>query len=326
MGDDGSRYSFRKRRRPQQDGVDEALSQLLELTASCGRLVIFSGSGLSANSGMSMFSTKNGLYERARQRFKIQDGIKLFSYPFYKQRRMDVQQFFAQIYGEAKNSKASPGHVAIAQLHELGKLQRHYTLNIDGLAEVVGMDTWHHEKNPEGITVEMHGNISYVVCPSCHATERLSGPVMATMKAAQPLACTACGQDEMRFKVMLYDDEEGDCITPEDVFERLEDDLAVADGVLWVGISFEQSASTEYFRKVRHMLAAAGRLGSVVQVVINPSDEAAFNVLSTVSKREDVKLLDVRGTSDDVLPAMVSALHAASGTSPDPTSISCSSS
>lgn len=41
--------------------------------------------------GMSMFSTRNGLYERARQRFKIQDGIKLFSYPFYKQRRMDVQ-------------------------------------------------------------------------------------------------------------------------------------------------------------------------------------------------------------------------------------------
>lgn len=41
--------------------------------------------------GMSMFSTKNGLYERARKKFKIQDGIKLFSYPFYKQRRSDVQ-------------------------------------------------------------------------------------------------------------------------------------------------------------------------------------------------------------------------------------------
>lgn len=52
-------------------------------------------------------------------------------------------------------------------------------------------------------------------------------------------------------QVMLYDDEEGDCITPEDVFERLDDDLAVADAVVWVGISFEQSASTEYFRKVR---------------------------------------------------------------------------
>ena len=52
------------------------------------------------------------------------------------------------------------------------------------------------------------------------------------------------------FKVMLYDDEEGDCITPEDVWDVLEEDLAVADAVLWLGISFEQSASTEYFRKV----------------------------------------------------------------------------
>jgi hypothetical protein len=40
---------------------------------------------------MSMFTTKNGLYERARSKFKIQDGMKLFSYPFYKQRRKDLQ-------------------------------------------------------------------------------------------------------------------------------------------------------------------------------------------------------------------------------------------
>ncbi len=40
---------------------------------------------------MSMFTTRNGLYERARKRFKITDGIKLFSYPFYKQRKADVQ-------------------------------------------------------------------------------------------------------------------------------------------------------------------------------------------------------------------------------------------
>jgi hypothetical protein len=42
--------------------------------------------------------------------------------------------------------------------------------------------------------------------------------------------------------------------------------------------------------QVRHILASNGRLEGVVQVIINPSDEAAFNVLSTVSKREDVKV------------------------------------
>ena len=40
-------------------------------------------------------------------------------------------------------------------------------------------------------------------------------------------------------------------ITPETVYERMEDDMATADLVLWVGISFQQSASTQYFRNVR---------------------------------------------------------------------------
>lgn len=29
--------------------------------------------------------------------------------------------------------------------------------------QAVGMDTWHHEHNPEGSTVEMHGNIRLVL-------------------------------------------------------------------------------------------------------------------------------------------------------------------
>lgn len=39
-------------------------------------------------------------------------------------------------------------------------------------------------------------------------------------------------------------------ITPEDVFDIMEEDVQQADLVLWVGISFEQSASTAYFRRV----------------------------------------------------------------------------
>ena len=41
--------------------------------------------------GMSMFSTRNGLYEKARKQFKISDGIKLFTYSFYKANREAVQ-------------------------------------------------------------------------------------------------------------------------------------------------------------------------------------------------------------------------------------------
>ena len=61
-----------------------------------------------------------------------------------------MQAFFADIYAEAKKAKPSPGHKALAGLAAQGKLQRHYTLNIDGLAQAVGLSTWHPDKNPEG--------------------------------------------------------------------------------------------------------------------------------------------------------------------------------
>lgn len=133
---------------------------------------------------------------------------------------------------------------------------RHYTLNIDGLAEAVGMSTWHHERHPEGLTVEMHGNIRcgravrvrgtptaavcmtaahrcrtvprvlaplhvpraavwrarctrrQLVCPSCHAVEPLGAAHIATMRALQAVPCGACHRDALRFKIMLYDDDQ----------------------------------------------------------------------------------------------------------------------
>ena len=61
-----------------------------------------------------------------------------------------AQAFFADIYAEAKRAKPSPGHKALAGIAAQGKLQRHYTLNIDGLAQAVGLSTWHSQKNPTG--------------------------------------------------------------------------------------------------------------------------------------------------------------------------------
>lgn len=46
---------------------------------------------------------------------------------------------------------------------------------------------------------------SYVVCPSCHAVEPLTGKVMETMKACEAVLCKACNEDEMRFKVGVVD-------------------------------------------------------------------------------------------------------------------------
>ena len=61
-----------------------------------------------------------------------------------------AQAFFADIYGEARKAKPGLGHKALAQIANAHKLVRHYTMNIDGLAEAAGMDTWHVDNNPTG--------------------------------------------------------------------------------------------------------------------------------------------------------------------------------
>lgn len=65
------------------DGQEEAFSAIDFVRlhgATMKKIILFSGSGLSASSGMSMFSTRNGLYDRARKQFKVSDGLKLFTY------------------------------------------------------------------------------------------------------------------------------------------------------------------------------------------------------------------------------------------------------
>ncbi len=82
-----------------------------------------------------------------------------------------------------------------------------------------------------------------------------------------------------------------DAITPKEVFEVMEKDVGSADLILWVGISFEQSASTEYFRRVRRTLQEVSRLHVCKQAIINPSDEALWNLLSANNNRGNATVL-----------------------------------
>ncbi len=77
-----------------------------------------------------------------------------------------LQAFFADIYAEARKAKPGLGHRALAQVAGAHKLLRHYTMNIDGLAEAAGMDTWHVDNNPAGkscsllLPLKLHAAIS----------------------------------------------------------------------------------------------------------------------------------------------------------------------
>jgi NAD-dependent SIR2 family protein deacetylase len=296
---------------------DDVLALNLELMKESAKkarhIVVFSGSGLSATSGMSTFSTKGGLYERAKARYKLSSGKVLFTYPFYSKRKKEAEAFFVDIHREALLARPSKGHEALAELREAGKLARHYTLNIDGLASRVGeMDVWDPDVNPSGCVVEMHGSVHELVCATCGETRQLTSEDVALLSSETSVPCTSesCREERvnyMRFKVMMYDDSEGECITPDDVMDLMEEDIKQADVVIWVGISFEQSASTSYFRNVRRWLQEEDRHRDVPQFVVNPSDDAMWNVLTASSNLGELNVYEVRGTAEETLPELLQA-------------------
>jgi NAD-dependent SIR2 family protein deacetylase len=60
-----------------------------------------------------------------------------------------------------------------------------------------------------GQTLEMHGNIHELVCPSCGNVTEVTPPHLKRMRAKQPLPCR-CGEAHLRMRIMLYNDDEGE--------------------------------------------------------------------------------------------------------------------
>lgn len=178
----------------------------------------------------------------------------------------------------------------------------------------------------------------HLVCPECCHVVRLDKLIAKQLSLNQSRPCPKCEKGSLRFKIMLYNDEEGECVVGSDeMWALLEKDLSAVDMILWVGISFEQSASVEYFRKVRSMLVDQQRMGKlfclfcnlankadahckgypkavitfvffvldqVKQVLINPSKSALWNLLSATSNIAEMDVLDVMADCDVVLPEL----------------------
>jgi len=258
---------------------------------------VFTGSGISVPAGLSTFSDAGGLYERARKRHKLRDGMDLFKYSFYNKNPAACNSFMAQIAAEIRGAKPTDTHRALAKLEASGRLRRHVTMNIDGLAHDAGMSTWSPDCH-QGTTLELHGTAREVVCTGCGHRATASKAVTKQLKDTMPVICESCGGGPVRWRVLLYgepDDEQSMVVDPGSL-QLVEADAVQVDLIVWAGISFEQSATTEYFKLVQRALVQAHR--NTPMAIINPAPEALFNIQSSVFNVEGLDLLPVNQTSD----------------------------
>ena len=131
----------------------EEIEQLAQLIVESKKTVVFTGAGISTESGIPDFRSPGGIWSKYEpEDFTIQ---KFLSSP--AARKTHWKMFTES--GLIMEAEPNPAHYAIAELYQLGKLDCVITQNVDNLHQKAGV--------PEDKVFELHGNMRWVVCLSC---------------------------------------------------------------------------------------------------------------------------------------------------------------
>jgi len=136
---------------------------------------ILTGAGISAESGLSTFRDKDGLWSR----YKVEDVASIEGYRRDPQRVLEFYNLRRNAHGDVKPNAA---HAALANLERCwdarGAIVTICTQNIDNL----------HERAGSKRVVHMHGELAKVRCHDCGDVTPSDGDLSVN------LGCAACGR------------------------------------------------------------------------------------------------------------------------------------
>jgi len=133
--------------------LDILTDRVADLIINAKRIVVFTGAGVSTESGIPDFRSPGGIWDRL-------DPDDFTYQKFIRDPKARKKQW--QMLGEGlltTEAKPNPAHYAIAELDRLGKLDCVITQNIDSLHQKAGV--------PDDKVFELHGNMQWAVCLSC---------------------------------------------------------------------------------------------------------------------------------------------------------------
>jgi NAD-dependent deacetylase len=153
-------------------------ADLARFLADARRLVIFTGAGISTESGIPDFRSPGGVWSRMKPIY-FQDFV---ASP--EKRREAWERAFAGRAGWT-GREPNAGHHAVARLVAQGKASCVITQNVDNLHQASGVP-------PEKV-IELHGNASYAKCLECDERHELADLKESFLKAGEIPYCRRCG-------------------------------------------------------------------------------------------------------------------------------------
>ena len=151
---------------------------LARMIADARRIVVFTGAGISTESGIPDFRSPGGVWSRMKPIY-FQDFVNDPA-----KRREAWRRTFTGAAGWT-GAKPNAGHYAVARLVETGKAKAVITQNVDNLHQDSGVP---HDK-----VIELHGNASYAKCLECEERHALEDLKDSFLKAGEIPYCRRCG-------------------------------------------------------------------------------------------------------------------------------------
>jgi NAD-dependent deacetylase len=153
-------------------------ADLARMIEEARRVVVFTGAGISTESGIPDFRSPGGVWSKMKPIY-FQD----FVADPAKRREAWERAFTGRAGWTGRQPNA--GHYAVARLVTRGKAGAVITQNVDNLHQDSGV--------PAEKVIELHGNASYAKCLECGERHELGELKESFLKAGEIPYCRACG-------------------------------------------------------------------------------------------------------------------------------------
>ena len=166
------------------------IKQFAKIIEESKNIVFFGGAGVSTESGIKDYRSKDGLYNTVKDYGISPEEI--LSHTFFFQNPETFYDFYRKYF--IADVEPNNAHKALAELEKIGKLKAVITQNIDGL----------HQRSGSKNVIELHGTASEFYCTMCNK-EPDHKEVLEQIKSGAVPKCKYCGAI-MKPKVVLYEE------------------------------------------------------------------------------------------------------------------------
>ena len=158
--------------------MTQSAQGLLQWLDEAGRVVAFTGAGISTESGIPDFRSPGGLWSKNQP-------IPFKEFVASEEARIESWRRKAAIDPSIAAASPSRGHRVLADLVARGKVTHVITQNIDNLHQLAG--------TPDDKVIELHGNGRYAACLDCGKRCELDWVFAQLEQTERAPDCVDCG-------------------------------------------------------------------------------------------------------------------------------------